>query len=85
MGLVLLLTHSRRAFASSTQFGKGFQRRGADMGRSLRTAVFTLGVVGCATGEGQGMATGGMLEGVYICLACCAKGGNFKPCLTKVW
>ena len=54
------------------------------MGRSLRTAVFTLGVVGYAAGEGQGMAAGGMLEGVYICLACCAEGGHFKPCLTKV-
>ena len=32
------------------------------------------------------MATGGMLEGVYVCIACRAraKGGDFKPCLTKV-
>ena len=30
------------------------------------------------------MATGGMLEGVYVCIVCRAKGGDFKPCLTKV-
>ena len=82
--MVLVLTPSRRAFASSTQFGKGFQGRGADVWGALRTALFTLGAVGCTTGKGQGMAAGGVLEGVYICLACCAKGGDFKPCLTKV-
>ena len=29
------------------------------------------------------MATGGMLEGVYVCIACRAKGGDFKPVLIK--
>ena len=84
MGLVLIVTHSRRALASSTQLGKGFQGRGADVWGALCAALFTFGAVGCTTGNGQGMAAGGMLEGVYICLACCAKGGDFKPCLTKV-
>ena len=37
---------TRRAFASSTQFGKGFQGRGADVWRSLSTALLTLGAVG---------------------------------------
>ena len=30
------------------------------------------------------MATGGMLEGVYVCIACRAKGSDLKPVLTKV-
>ena len=30
------------------------------------------------------MATGGMLEGVYVCIARRGKGGDLEPCLTKV-
>ena len=52
LGLVLALPPSRRAFASSTQFGKGLQGRGIDVRRSLGTALLSLGAVGCTTGEG---------------------------------
>ena len=30
------------------------------------------------------MATGGMLEGVDVCIARCCKGGDFEPRLTEV-
>ena len=53
------------------------------MWRSLSIALLTLAIVGCTTCEGEGLATGGMLEGVYVCVARRCKGGDFEPWLTE--